>query len=125
MWIQKEAFKNSAEKEVERQKERKREAKELEALPKRAEGTPDDPVRMYLRQMGQISLLSREDEIALAKKIESGELDFRDAIFECLAAKTAVLDMMDKILHWLNPINDNQNIYIYRNKALIPDKVDR
>ena len=33
--------------------------------------------------------------------------------------------MMDEILHWLNPINDNQNIYIYRNKALIPDKVDR
>lgn len=31
--------------------------------------------------------------------------------------------MMDKVLHWLNPINDNQNIYIYRNKALIPEKI--
>jgi hypothetical protein len=25
----------------------------------------------------------------------------------------------DKVLHWLNPINDNQNIYIYRNEAVI------
>lgn len=58
----------------------------------------DDPVRMYLRQMGQISLLSREDEIALAKRIESAETDFRESIFECPATKTCVLDMMDKIL---------------------------
>lgn len=29
--------------------------------------------------------------------------------------------LMDKLLHWLNPINDNQNIYIYRNKAVIGD----
>ncbi|UCH12635.1 MAG: hypothetical protein JSW18_01435, partial [Candidatus Omnitrophota bacterium] len=58
----------------------------------------DDPVRMYLRQMGQISLLSREDEIALAKRIESAETDFRESIFKCPATKTCVLDMMDKIL---------------------------
>jgi len=30
--------------------------------------------------------------------------------------------LMDKLLHWLNPINDNQNIYIYRNTTLIPEK---
>ena len=58
----------------------------------------DDPVRMYLKQMGQISLLSREDEIALAKRIEFAEKDFREAIFECQAAKTCVLDMMDKVM---------------------------
>ena len=29
---------------------------------------------------------------------------------------------MDKVLHWLNPINDNQRIYLYRNKAVIPNK---
>ena len=33
--------------------------------------------------------------------------------------------MMDNVLHWLNPINDNQNIYIYRNKNVVPEKVDR
>ncbi len=42
--------------EVERQKERKKEAKELEGLPKRAEGTSDDPVRMYLKEMGSVPL---------------------------------------------------------------------
>ncbi len=30
---------------------------------------------------------------------------------------------MDKVLHWLNPINDNQNIYLYRNKSVLPDKI--
>src|SRR3990167_1334020 len=37
--------------EVDRQKERKKEVKELEGLPKRTEGTSDDPVRMYLKEM--------------------------------------------------------------------------
>ena len=32
----------------------------------------DDPVRMYLREMGQVELLSREGEIAIAKRIEAG-----------------------------------------------------
>ncbi len=43
--------------EVDRQKERKKEAKELEGLPKRSEGAPDDPVRMYLKEMGSVPLL--------------------------------------------------------------------
>jgi hypothetical protein len=30
--------------------------------------------------------------------------------------------LMDQLLHWLNPINANQNIYIYRNKSIIPEK---
>jgi hypothetical protein len=33
---------------------------------------PDDPVRMYLREMGSVELLSREGEIAIAKRIEAG-----------------------------------------------------
>ena len=35
-------------------------------------GTTDDPVRMYLREMGSVELLSREGEIAIAKRIEAG-----------------------------------------------------
>jgi len=59
--------------EVEKQKERKKEAKELETLPKRAEGSSDDPVRMYLKEMGSVPLLSREEEMRIAKKIETGK----------------------------------------------------
>ncbi len=32
---------------------------------------------------------------------------------------------MDKVMYWLNPINSNQNIYIYRNKAVIADKIQQ
>ena len=37
----------------------------------------EDPVKMYLREMGQISLLSREEEIRLAKEIEEAENQYR------------------------------------------------
>ncbi len=42
----------------------------------------DDPVRMYLTQMGEIPLLSREEEISLAKKIELTRLAFRRKVLE-------------------------------------------
>ena len=35
-------------------------------------GKTDDPMRMYLREMGQIPLLSRDGEITIAKRIEEG-----------------------------------------------------
>ena len=31
---------------------------------------------------------------------------------------------MDRVMYWLNPINDNQNIYLYRNKNVLPDKIE-
>ena len=60
--------------EVERQKERKKEAKELEGLPKRSEGTSDDPVRMYLKEMGSVPLLTREEEVEISKRIEKAQI---------------------------------------------------
>jgi len=41
----------------------------------------DDPVKMYLKQMGQISLLSRNEELELAKRIKSKEKEFKTIIF--------------------------------------------
>ena len=58
----------------------------------------DDPVRMYLRQMGQISLLTREQEIALAKRIEDSELDVTRAVYETRAARHEVLEIARKIV---------------------------
>ncbi len=43
----------------------------------------DDPVRMYLTQMGEIPLLTRDEEIALAKKIEITRKSFRRKVLEC------------------------------------------
>ncbi|HOP76983.1 MAG: sigma-70 family RNA polymerase sigma factor [Thermogutta sp.] len=47
------------------------------------ESWSDDPVRMYLTQMGEIPLLSRQEEIALAKKIEITRAKFRRKLMEC------------------------------------------
>ncbi|MCU0913310.1 MAG: RNA polymerase sigma factor RpoD [Planctomycetes bacterium] len=43
----------------------------------------DDPIRMYLTQMGQIPLLTRKDEIALARKIEIARMVFRRKMLQC------------------------------------------
>lgn len=60
-------------------------------------GRMDDPVRTYLRQMGQIPLLKRDEEIALAKRIEAREQDLARAIFQCKGARFEVLELAKKI----------------------------
>ena len=63
----------------------------------------DDPVKMYLRQMGQISLLTHPEEIALAKRIKATEAEFRNAVLESGIAKFEVLKLTNDILK--NKIN--------------------
>jgi len=43
----------------------------------------DDPVRMYLHEMGQVMLLTRDEEIALAKQVEDGEKKVDAAMYQC------------------------------------------
>lgn len=57
----------------------------------------DDPVRMYLTQMGEIPLLRREEEIALAKKIEVTRKRFRRKVLECDYALTHVVDTLKRV----------------------------
>lgn len=66
--------------DVEKQKERRKEAKELEGLAKRTDGTPDDPVRMYLKEMGTVSLLTREEEVEISKRIEKAQVQIERII---------------------------------------------
>ena len=47
------------------------------------ESWSDDPVRMYLTQMGEIPLLTRQQEVALAKQIELTRARFRHKVLEC------------------------------------------
>ena len=58
----------------------------------------DDPVRMYLKHMGQVPLLTREQEIALAKKIEITRKIFRSKVLEsdyCLQSAVEILQQVD------------------------------
>src|SRR5438874_10149934 len=57
----------------------------------------DDPVRMYLTQMGSIPLLKREEEIALAKKIEVTRKRFRRKVLECDGALRKVVDTLKRV----------------------------
>jgi RNA polymerase primary sigma factor len=57
----------------------------------------DDPVRMYLTQMGEIPLLTREQEINLAKRIEITRKKFRRKVLECHFALALVVDVLKKV----------------------------
>ena len=57
----------------------------------------DDPVRMYLTQMGEIPLLTRDQEINLAKKIEVTRKRFRRKVLECDFALALVVDVLKKV----------------------------
>lgn len=61
--------------------------------------TIDDPVRMYLTQMGEIPLLSREEEISLAKRIEISRQRFRKRIMQfvpCIEKCTEIMEDVDE-----------------------------
>ncbi len=57
----------------------------------------NDPVRMYLRKMGSVSLLTREGEVEIAKRIEQGEMQVLDIVLRSPVAVPFVQDMFDKI----------------------------
>jgi RNA polymerase primary sigma factor len=58
----------------------------------------DDPVKMYLKQMGSISLLSRENELALARKIEEAEEKFKRAALTTNFIRNYILSVANDIL---------------------------
>ena len=69
------------------------------AVKKEAVDRTDDPVRMYLREMGAVELLSREGEIAIAKRIEAG----RDTMIWGLCESPITFNA---IIEWSNNLNE-------------------
>ena len=84
------------------EKERKEQLKEDELLEKRLIGEQvekriDDPIRMYLTQMGEIPLLSRKNEIALARKIELTRMAFRRKLLESDYCARNAIDILQQV----------------------------
>ena len=65
-------------------------------------GTVTDPVKMYLREMGLVTLLSREGEVEIAKKIEAGEQEVLHALLETTTGAKSIINLGDEI--------ENENI---------------
>ncbi len=69
-------------------------------------GRTTDPVRMYMRRMGSAKLLTREGEIEIAKRIESGLKDMIEAISGCPATISEILAEAEKIANNKMKVND-------------------
>jgi RNA polymerase primary sigma factor len=72
---------------------------EAEEAAERAPGETADPVRMYLQEMGGVPLLTREEEVAIAKEIEAGERDVREGVFSLDLALTYILNLAERLRH--------------------------
>src|SRR4051812_16303861 len=87
------------------QGEAEEEEEEVEAKPEKEEEEEDadgysktnDPVRMYLRKMGSVSLLTREGEVEIAKRIEDGERRVLQVVLNSSVAIEEILDLGDKL----------------------------
>ncbi len=56
-------------------------------------GKVADPVRIYLKEMGSFSLLTREGEVEIAKRIENGQLEVLSVVFDCPIAVKEVINL--------------------------------
>jgi len=80
-------------KKAKKQEERRAESRLLAAQPVRF----DDPVRMYLREMGRVPLLDREGEVEIAKRIEKGEAMVVNAMFQTATSINELAAMAKKL----------------------------
>ena len=72
-------------------------ANDESAAPEKVAATTDDPVRMYLREMGSVDLLSREGEIAIAKRIEAGQDSMLNSLCESSLTGQAIMIWYDEL----------------------------
>ncbi|MGH7945730.1 MAG: sigma-70 family RNA polymerase sigma factor, partial [Opitutaceae bacterium] len=84
--------------QVEDYKQRQEEAEEEESRTSQND-ILDDPVRMYLKQMGQVPLLTREQEVEISKRIETAELKAQEALFQAAAIGAYIGGLGAKLLN--------------------------
>ncbi|HEY0969220.1 MAG TPA: RNA polymerase sigma factor RpoD [Opitutaceae bacterium] len=84
--------------QVDDYKQRQEEAEEEETRSSQHD-ILDDPVRMYLKQMGQVPLLTREQEVEISKRIETAELKAQEALFQAAIVGKYIATLGAKLLN--------------------------
>ncbi|MCC5833508.1 MAG: RNA polymerase sigma factor RpoD [Opitutales bacterium] len=84
--------------EVEGYKQRQEESNEEEMRTAQSD-ILDDPVRMYLKQMGQVPLLTREEEVAISKRIEDAEMRAMDTLFSVAFTRGFQKELAQKLIN--------------------------
>ncbi len=83
-------------------------------------GRTTDPVRMYMREMGTVELLTREGEIQIAKRIEEGWREVMSSLAKFPGSVQIVLDEYDRIVETEGRLNDLISGYIDPDEEAIP-----
>src|SRR5512147_3213747 len=78
---------------VEEEKAAEKEEEEGDELEIETFGRATDPVRMYLREMGSVSLLTREGEVEIAKRIERGKREVLSVVLNCPMAVKEIINL--------------------------------
>ncbi len=77
----------------------------------------DDPVRMYLSQMGEIPLLTRDEEIRLAKKVELTRMAFRQMVLESDYCASQAVDILQRVHDGRLPFDRTMKISTWEHMA--------
>ena len=96
------------------------EGPELDLTPGALDKT-NDPVRMYLREMGTVPLLTREGEVAIAKRIEQGKLSVIKSISRMPAITKAVIRMGDALRAGERTIRE---LVIFNDEEITDDRIE-
>jgi RNA polymerase primary sigma factor len=105
---------------IERQEGPEGEGPELDLTPGALDKT-NDPVRMYLREMGTVPLLTREGEVEIARRIERGKLSVIKSISRMPAITKAVIRMGDQLRAGERTIRE---LVIFNDEEITEDKIE-
>ena len=86
-------------------------------------GRTTDPVRMYMREMGTVDLLTREKEIVIAKKIEAGLKDMLMALSACPVTISEIIESSEQIINNIIQVDDFVDGLVDPNAEDIPMSV--
>ena len=94
------------------------------AVKKEAVDRTDDPVRMYLREMGAVELLSREGEIAIAKRIEAGRDTMIWGLCESPITFNAIIEWSDNLNNGVMQLREILDLEAMLSKGPSPDQIN-